>query len=1063
MQKKFSRPSSLFRWLCIFAFSFFSEAVSSQNFYRYPIQNYTPKQYGTLQAPQNWSIVQNKEGLIYIGNDNGVLEYDGTKWNFIPVILGQKVFSLAVDSSNTIFVGSFGQFGFLEKNEKGTLSFVSLLDKVKEADRHFENIWRVFALKDKVYFQCTEAVFVYDYKTVSVIYPETSFHLALCANGKVYARDRQKGLVRFDDLKTTLVNKSEITAEYGLFSLLSDESAPGNVNRAMLVTQEKGLHWLDLSSGELTEIVTPDNDYLLRSRIYGGIRLPGNLFALNTEFSGTIVVNASGRIVRVINDQAGLQNNYVIAQCFDKTGNLWLALNNGISKVDWFSPLQKFDETAGLPGVINDAIFFEDKIYVASSDGLFIKTKESTRFIRHQGIKHVAKKILIHNKKLLLATEDGLFVFDKKTEKKVYNSSVSAVEFSGTLKKILLGTPEGLVLLDENYNEELIIPGMEGEIFGIAEGKTERDDAPAIWVSTQNGYAYVLNITGPLVKMNSFSANNGLPHDWIYPFSYNGKIHFGSNYGLLDLEGKSFDTVGVFDQAELFGQKFSKSFSVFSPNNKGDFYYAAENKIHLFKTREAKDISLPFIPIDLGKINSIRVVADEVFISCNEGLVVYNEKDNKNYAVSYPVILSRISTAADSVIFSGFNAGNFSIPGKLGYSFNKLSLEFSSSYFFEEKSNMYAYKLDGLDTAYSSWQKENTLNLNNLAHGKYTLWIKAKNIFGVESKPLSIEFEISPPWYRTTTAYISYGIGFIIILVLTAKASSYRVKKQKKILEDLVKQRTAEIELKNVELEARNEQIMHQKQEITDSINYAKRIQTAILPPVEEIQMTMKDIFVLFMPKDIVSGDFYWYHKLNDEEFLIGCADCTGHGVPGGFMSMVCSDKLNEAVKTHVRPSEILNFVNKAIKKSLRQDGGMGTSKDGMEISLLHVNALTKHVTYAGANRFMWIVRKGAEELEDIKPTKAGIGGSTENSQEFESHDFHFREGDIVYLSSDGFGDQFGGEKHKKLTTRRFKELLMTIRSHPFAQQHDELKNFILGWRADLEQIDDILVIGLKF
>ncbi len=1044
----------------IFLALFVLTSAEAQVYYHFPVTNFTPKNYGVLQNPQNWCVTESREGLIYVGNDNGVMEYDGTKWNFLPVILGQRVFSLAVDSSNILFAGTTGQFGYFHRSAIGKPEYVSLSDSLLKADdKYFSNVWRIYATKEKVFFQAYEAIFVYDYKTIKVIYPESTFHLLMYADGEIYARERQKGLVKITVDKTEVIDKSETTATYGIFALLSDES---NRNRLMMVTQELGLFWLNKKGG-LTDINSPDEDFLVKSKIYGGIKLPGNLFALNTELSGTIVVDVKGKIRYILNDQTGLQNNYVIAQYFDKTGNLWLALNKGLSKADWYSPLQVFDESAGLHGTIHDAVFFRDKIYVASSDGLFIKDDNAPRFERDNTIHHLVKKILEYKNTLLIASDDGLFQLENNNIKKVFSGNITTIEYSPAMKKMIVGTQNGVFLLNEQLKEELYIQDIEGEVYKITEGKTAKDKIENIWVSTLNGNTYVFNARQPVLKMNSFSVDNGLPKDWIYPFNYNGKVYFGSNYGLFELKGESFDTVGIFDQVELFGKKYDQPFSYFIENKKGNYYYAIDNKIHFYDIKRQQDSYTPFIPIELGKINSIHVSNDQVLISCNEGLAVYNENDKKNYNLNFNVTLRKIIAANDSVIFMGSLTGRFGFPKELSYSENKLSFEFSSTYLFREDANVYAIKLEGVDTAYSGWKKENTFALNNLAEGKYILWIKSKNIFNKESDPLSIEFRILPPWYRTTAAYFGYGLAFILILFLTAKAASYRVKKQKEILEDLVKQRTKEIEDKNVELEERNHQIMHQKQEITDSINYAKRIQTAILHPIDEIQRSMRDVFVLFIPKDIVSGDFYWYYKISEEEFLIACADCTGHGVPGGFMSMVCTDKLNEAVKSHHDPGEILKFANVAIKRSLRQDGKEGTTKDGMEISLLKVNTRTKHVIYSGANRFMWIVRHEKNEVEDIKPTKAGIAGSTEDSQHFETHHFQFKQNDVVYLSSDGFGDQFGGEKQKKLTTKRFKEILLKHRGEPMNNQHDSLKNFITNWRGGLEQVDDILVIGLKF
>ncbi len=271
------------------------------------------------------------------------------------------------------------------------------------------------------------------------------------------------------------------------------------------------------------------------------------------------------------------------------------------------------------------------------------------------------------------------------------------------------------------------------------------------------------------------------------------------------------------------------------------------------------------------------------------------------------------------------------------------------------------------------------------------------------------------------------------------------------------------VENKNEVLKEQNEEILHQKQEITDSINYSKRIQNAILPPLKDIHSSWRDTFIFFQPKDIVSGDFYWYHKISDTEFLIASADCTGHGVPGGFMSMVCSDKLNEAVNHTHEPDAILKLVNRRIKQSLRQDNKEGSTKDGMEIALLKVNIETKLVKYAGANRFLWIIKKGSSEIEEVKPTKAGIGGYTEDTQDFLCHEIQFGNDDLAYMSTDGYGDQFGGPEGKKLMTKSFKHFLLSIKDHPINEQEKLAADHINNWKSNYEQVDDILVIGLKF
>jgi serine phosphatase RsbU (regulator of sigma subunit)/CheY-like chemotaxis protein len=248
---------------------------------------------------------------------------------------------------------------------------------------------------------------------------------------------------------------------------------------------------------------------------------------------------------------------------------------------------------------------------------------------------------------------------------------------------------------------------------------------------------------------------------------------------------------------------------------------------------------------------------------------------------------------------------------------------------------------------------------------------------------------------------------------------------------------------------------------ITDSINYAKRIQQAKLPKKEEIKSSL-DCFILFKPKDIVSGDFYFFHK-GKKSVCIAAADCTGHGVPGALMSMIGSEKLNDAVQISSDPSEILNRLNRGIKTSLRQTESANSTKDGMDIAFCDIDVKSRIIKYAGANRPLWIIRNSIPAaVEEIKGTKKAIGGYTEDDQHFSNHEVQLQKGDSIYIFSDGYADTFGGEFGKKLMTRRFKEILLGIRDKSMAEQETYLDNFIENWKAGEEQVDDILVIGVR-
>lgn len=251
--------------------------------------------------------------------------------------------------------------------------------------------------------------------------------------------------------------------------------------------------------------------------------------------------------------------------------------------------------------------------------------------------------------------------------------------------------------------------------------------------------------------------------------------------------------------------------------------------------------------------------------------------------------------------------------------------------------------------------------------------------------------------------------------------------------------------------------------DITDSINYAKRIQNAMLPDTALFSETFPQSFGLFKPKDTLSGDFYWLRK-EDDTFFIAAADCTGHGIPGALMSMVGIEKLNHAVTKSDEPSEMLKQLNKSIEIALCQSTLHEHSQNGMDIALCSFNKENGILKFAGANRPLWVIRDGQTEVEEIKGTKKAIGGLTTGlSLNFDSHEIQLLKGDTFYISTDGFADQFGGKQNKKLTSKKFKEILLVIQKLPMNEQESYLSNYFEEWRGDSEQVDDILVIGVRF
>lgn len=280
------------------------------------------------------------------------------------------------------------------------------------------------------------------------------------------------------------------------------------------------------------------------------------------------------------------------------------------------------------------------------------------------------------------------------------------------------------------------------------------------------------------------------------------------------------------------------------------------------------------------------------------------------------------------------------------------------------------------------------------------------------------------------------------------------LEQQKEMLEQQVQQRTAEIVEQKKVIEEKNK-------DITDSIHYAKKIQEAMLPADDVVTSMFPEHFILYLPKDIVSGDFYWVAEQQAMRF-IAAVDCTGHGVPGALMSMTGNNFLNQLTleRNMISPREILEGLDSAVRKSLRQDRAETESKDGMDIALCRFSDDLRSLVYAGANRPLWIVRN--RELLEFKPVKQSIGGSDSDvKQQFTQTEVELKKGDCVYIFSDGFADQFGGPEGKKFMSRKMKELLREISVQSPAQQKLNLDSAITAWMGELTQVDDILVIGI--
>ncbi len=390
-------------------------------------------------------------------------------------------------------------------------------------------------------------------------------------------------------------------------------------------------------------------------------------------------------------------------------------------------------------------------------------------------------------------------------------------------------------------------------------------------------------------------------------------------------------------------------------------------------------------------------------------------------------------------------------------------------YYIKKNSTQYQYFVEGLMNDWSDWSINQDINLI-VESGDYTLHVRAKDIWGNSSEIKSLSFTIEPPFTESKLFYILIGIAIIALFLFISKIRERKLQHDKKILEQKVKERTIEIQEKAEEIEAQRDEltiqrdeILTQKEEITASITYAKRIQNAVLPLKDHFEKAFSDHFILFKPRDIVSGDFYWIAEDKDKLYFTA-ADCTGHGVPGAFMSMLGVSSLNEIFGNEnngLTANRILNLLREKIKFSLHQTGKEGENKDGMDMAMCIYHKNKNMLEYAGAYNPLYLIRDG--KLEEYKADRMPIGIYHVEKDTFTNHEIKIKKGDIIYIFSDGFVDQFGGPAQTKFKSMNMKKLLVEISNKPMENQKEILEERFNKWKGNLDQIDDIIFIGIKF
>ncbi len=1059
-----------------------------------PFRNFTTKEYNGLQ--QNWDIVQDHRGLMYFANNMGILEYDGVNWRTIEITTNaNRTRSLDIDKKGRIYVGARDEFGYLKPDSVGTLQYRSLIDKLDSANLEFGNVWKTICTDEGIYFQAKKKVFLWDGKKIKVFHAKDKIHRSFFIDGIFYATIKTIGLTRIKgDLLVPVKGGKKFlynNTSPDIFDIIRIN------NKFLLLTHyKKNLFLYSFNKGKSISKLAAFPSYLDSSYIINiiqnGIYINDNKISIGTYGKGLLIIDKKGKLLQTINKNTGLQDEIVFKQYLDRQGNLWLALSNGITKIKINSQLSSLKEESGLESTIESVARFNNKLYIATHLGIYQSCSYSNNsdidksidlskyeFSRFKNIdtKELTKEcwhlcpFYYKDDSLLLVSSNRAYQLDAQHKvDTIMKEGAPWVIYQSAFDpaRIYIGMEPGLATLyreNGEWTNEIIIKEINEIVFNISE-----DSDGNLWLGTLNGTIRIdkpvfndSEIVNPVIK--HYYEEKDIPNGPVVIAKFQDKLLFGTSKGLFEYD-KSSDK---FIKDNSFGLEFNntiKHIHRLEVDKKGNVWM-----ITIFEG--GKIIGIEYIK---PSSDSTKIIHKTVYLTDSKdivfaihhdknglswiggtnGLYCYDNSSDAKFEQEFSIFI-RTVIADTNIIFGGtnfdeedyvvFSQPDFLIP-TLKYANNSLIFKYAALNSSSESALKYSYFLEGSkEKSWSDWTLKTEKEYTFLREGTYRFRVRAKDIYGNISKEAVYEFTILPPWYRTILAYILYIIFFIAFVYGAIQISTRGLQK-------IIRERTAEIREQKDLIEEKNKDIM-------DSIKYARRIQQTILPSDKNINKYLPDNFVLYKPRDIVSGDFYWMmHRENIT--IIAAADCTGHGVPGAFMSIMGVTFLNEvAAKKDVNTSaEVLNQLRANIIGSLGQHGEEGATKDGMDIALLAFHMDEMKVQYSGAYNPLYLIRDG--ELLETKPNRMPVGLHQRDKEPFTNHIIDIKKGDVMYIFSDGYIDQFGGPKGKKFMSKKFKELLMEIHKKPMEEQKEILTKRNLEWRGEIEQVDDIIVIGIR-
>ncbi len=1044
---------------------FLSGVYLPVNAQKYFFDNYSNKQ--GLSEQKVYTLLQDSKDFIWLGTANGLSRFDGKRFeNF------SSRDYLASGGVQTIFEDTLGYIWFGHLNPGGISRYDGRIFEQAEFDsiKITGGITSIIQIKDKIWFtSANDGAIQADFPVKDIKHIKArQFRGKAGLSDQIYGSKLERdgsficiadvGLRKYKPEENKFENyrmphmttyfstncmledkKGNLwfgTDKGGLYKYIMSESrmevidlpkkgVPSNTV-SCLTEDSKGRIWVGTFGGGIA-VFEGDNmrkfdasNGLKASKIYDIIEdVEGNILISDTDNGLTIF---KGDAFETINDKEVLPDPNVNAIYKDKTGSMWFGTNAGISR--YYPSSEK--KTA---------------VYNKKNNSLY----EDIRFIREDRDGNL----------WIGANEGGVILYNMKTSKfeaQPYINSyitsnlnmsgqVKAMEIDnhnnlwvGTLNGLVIGTINGQNFQKYNFMDSLIVENISSLYC---------DQKGDMWIGTEKmgGKPGLIKFNSAKKDFKRIPALSGIiPKTMV--MDSQGVLWIGTSEGLKAFRNDS--VVMSITQNDGF---LSNIINLLTVGEDGSIYIGTNNGLNRYFPKSKRIFSYT----ERNGFTGIETKPNAVFKSLSGDLWFGTANGAIQFIPAKTVTrdlepLTHLMNMQVNYVTRGMTPGL-----KLNYNEKSVLFDYYSICLTNPDVVRYKVKLEGADEDWQPATDQTRVIYSALPPGKYTFNVIASNSQGVwNSKPVTFHFVIMPPFYLTWWFILLSIVVIVTIVVIYIKIREQNLIKEKIVLEEKVKERTEEVVQKSMEIEEKN-------RDITASIRYAERIQRAMLPRED----TFKETFVLFMPKDIVSGDFYWMYDNGDWQF-IAVVDCTGHGVPGAFMSIIGHNSLNKVVREYglTRPSAIIDQLNNEVMKALMQRHEKAIT-DGMDLALIAFNKKNFTLEFAGAFNPLYVVRKG--EVFLYRGDRYPIGMTTMvERKNFTNQPVDIQPGDMLYMCSDGYADQFGSAAVKKYKSANVKKLLSEIWNLPVNEQKDKLEKEILEWKGDLDQVDDILFVGTK-